>query len=157
MKRITLLLLTAILFLTQCKKDTCDLEDSTKVATATEIADIKSYLTSNGLTADQHSSGIHYQIQTAGNKDKPNLCSDVSVKYTGMLLNGTVFDQSTSTVTFPLKNLIVGWQLGIPLVGKGGKIKLFIPASLGYGGITQPKIPANSHLIFDIELISFIN
>ncbi len=157
MKQIFLLLLSSILLLTQCKKDTCDLADSTKVATAAEIADIKAYLTTNGLTATEHGSGIHYQIQTAGNNSKPNLCSDVSVKYSGMLLNGTVFDQSTSTVTFPLKNLIVGWQLGIPLVGKGGKIKLFIPASLAYGSITQPKIPANSHLIFDIELVSFIN
>ena len=57
--------------------------------------------------------------------------------------------------TFPLLNVIAGWQEGIPLFSKGGEGKLFIPASLGYGYNASNGIPGGSVLIFDIELIDF--
>jgi FKBP-type peptidyl-prolyl cis-trans isomerase FkpA len=53
-----------------------------------------------------------------------------------------------------LGQLIVGWQKGLPLISSGGKITLYIPPSLGYGSAAAGSIPANSILIFDIELIS---
>jgi FKBP-type peptidyl-prolyl cis-trans isomerase FkpA len=74
------------------------------------------------------------------------------VKYTGRLTNGSVFDSSTGA-TFALANLITGWQQGIPYIGKGGKITLYLPPSLGYGSQASGSIPANSILIFEIELI----
>ncbi|HAD33478.1 MAG TPA: FKBP-type peptidylprolyl isomerase, partial [Chitinophagaceae bacterium] len=58
-------------------------------------------------------------------------------------------------VSFGLDGLIVGWQEGIPLIGAGGKIKLYLPPSLAYGSNANGNIPANSSLIFDIDLLGF--
>lgn len=158
MRKIWLILLLAPLFLTSaCKKDKCDLEESSLVASAAEIAVIQNHLTANSLSATQHGSGIFYSISSAGSGDSPTLCASVTVKYKGMLLNGTVFDESTSNVSFPLINLIVGWQKGLPLIKKGGKIRLYIPPSLGYGSASQSGIPGNSTLIFDIDLVGVVN
>ncbi|MFN9955636.1 MAG: FKBP-type peptidyl-prolyl cis-trans isomerase, partial [bacterium] len=73
------------------------------------------------------------------------------------LLDGTIFDQTTGnqTATFPLANLIPGWQEGIPLLQKGGKGTFLLPSALGYGPNPVGPIPANSVLIFEIELIDF--
>lgn len=81
----------------------------------------------------------------------------VTIHYTGALAaDGSVFDSSVSrgeTATFPLDSLIPGWQEGIPGMNVGGKRRLFIPSSLGYGEAgAGSDIPPNSDLIFDIEL-----
>ncbi|MBK7763635.1 MAG: FKBP-type peptidyl-prolyl cis-trans isomerase [Bacteroidetes bacterium] len=149
--RFSLVLLS--LSIVNCNKNKCDLVASSIVASAAEITAIQNHLTANGLTATQHSSGLFYDITNAGSGDNPNLCSSVTVKYKGTLLNGFIFDQSTSNVSFPLKQLIVGWQLGLPLLKKGGSIKLYVPPSLGYGSASQSGIPANSTLIFTIDLV----
>ena len=59
--------------------------------------------------------------------------------------------------SFQLKNLIIGWQKGIPLIQKGGSIRLYIPPSMGYGSKSSSSIPANSTLIFDIDLVGVVN
>ncbi len=78
--------------------------------------------------------------------------------YTGKLVNGTVFDQTPAgaNATLVLGQLIVGWQKGLPLIGTGGKITLYIPPSLGYGSSAVGSVPANSILIFDIELAGIL-
>ena len=154
---ITPLLAIALTFLfPACKKTTCNLHQSGLIASAAEIATIQNYLTTNSLTATQHSNGLFYSITDAGTGDSPDLCSSVTVRYKGSLTNGVIFDQSTNNVSFPLSNLIIGWQHGIPLIKKGGKITLYIPPSLGYGSASQSGIPGNSTLIFEIELIGFV-
>ena len=72
-----------------------------------------------------------------------------------MLITGTVFDQTAAdkTFTYALTGLIKGWQIGIPLMKKGGKATFYVPSELGYGGNDMGVIPPNSILIFDIELI----
>ena len=82
----------------------------------------------------------------------------VTVKYTGTLANGTVFDstekQGGTPATFPLGNVIQGWQQGIPGMKVGGKRKLIIPAKLGYGARgAGAAIPPNATLLFDVELL----
>jgi peptidylprolyl isomerase len=84
--------------------------------------------------------------------------STISVKYTGTLEDGTVFDSTDKhggqPATFQLAKgqLIDGWVQGIPGMKVGGKRKLVIPPDLGYGAQAQSGIPANSTLIFEIEL-----
>ncbi|MCE2787033.1 MAG: FKBP-type peptidyl-prolyl cis-trans isomerase [Bacteroidota bacterium] len=84
----------------------------------------------------------------------------VSVHYTGFLLNGKVFDSSYDRgqpIAFPLGqgNVIKGWEEGIKLMKTGDKIRLIIPAELGYGAAGRPPvIPQNATLLFDCELIS---
>lgn len=120
---------------------------------------IINYLEENGLEAEKHSSGIYFTIIEPGTGEHPASSSTVEVKYKGYLTDKTVFDQTAGDNTFeyPLSGLIPGWQIGIPLLKKGGKGILYIPSGLGYGTYSIGSIPANSVLIFDIELVDFSN
>jgi len=152
MKYVPFLFLVALLGLQSCKKKTnCDAP--TTVAPDAEVTTLANYISSNSITAVKDSRGFYYNLQIAGGS-KPDLCSTVKVNYQGSLTNGSVFDNGNG-VSFPLSNLIPGWQMGIPLVGKTGKIILYLPPSLGYGSQAQSGIPANSILIFTIELLDF--
>ena len=118
---------------------------------------IEKYLDENQLTAERHSSGLYYIIEEPGTGSNPNVNSEVLVKYKGYLLDGTVFDQTpgSESTTFFLFQVIQGWQIGIPLLKKGGKGTFFIPSGLAYGPRPQVGIPANSVLIFETELVDF--
>jgi len=103
-------------------------------------------------------SGLQYQIITEGNGPKPSAEDRVTVHYTGMLLDGTVFDSSVERgepATFPVNGVIQGWVEALQLMPAGSKWKLFIPSALAYGsrGAGQ-SIPPNSILIFEVELLS---
>jgi len=117
---------------------------------------IQSYLTSRSLTATKDASGLYYMTTLAGTGVSPTAASTVEVKYKGYLVNGTVFDQTATgkTASFPLSGLIKGWEIGIPLMKVGGKATFLIPSALGYGSSAVGTIPANSVLIFEIELVS---
>jgi FKBP-type peptidyl-prolyl cis-trans isomerase FkpA len=85
----------------------------------------------------------------------PNINSLVTVAYKGTLTDGTIFDQSSSSgATFPLSNVIQGWQEGIPLFSEGGSGILLIPSALGYGSQPVGNIPENSVLIFEVTLLN---
>lgn len=92
-----------------------------------------------------------------GSGASPSITSTAEVKYKGSLLNGTIFDQTAvdKTFSYALSGLVIGWQIGIPLMKKGGKATFIIPSSLGYGSANLGIIPPNSVLRFDIELIDF--
>jgi len=118
----------------------------------------KNFLAENLKNADvkETPTGLQYIIVEPGNTSKvPGPRDTVSVNYKGTLLDGTVFDQTpegSAPITFPLSNVIPGWTEGLQLVGEGGKIKLFIPASLAYGTQGSGAIGPNETLIFDITL-----
>lgn len=82
--------------------------------------------------------------------------STVSVLYTGALASdGTIFESSGQTpVSFPVNQVIKGWQDGVPGMKVGGVRRLVIPAADAYGAQASEKIPANSALVFDITLLS---
>ena len=97
-------------------------------------------------------SGLQYVIIEEGSSEKIQLQDELLVNYKGTLLDNTVFDQGDS-VSFPLTNVIKGWQEGLCLVGEGAKIKLFVPADLAYGPRATGIIEPNSALIFDVEVL----
>ncbi len=149
--------ITLLLFIAaSCSKNT-DVADYS----ATDKKIIEDYLLAKNLTAQSTASGLHYIIEKPGGTYRANIHSQVSALYKGYLVNDTVFDQSTLTynnpATFALASVIKGWQEGIPLIGVGGKIKLLVPSALGYVNVAKARIPANSVLIFDIEIVDIYN
>lgn len=101
-------------------------------------------------------SGLQYQILKEGTGKTPTAQSTVKVNYEGKLVDGTVFDSSFARkepVELPLGSTIPGWIEGLPLIKEGGSMMLYVPAKLGYGEQSVGSIPANSVLIFKIELI----
>ena len=104
-------------------------------------------------------SGLEYEILTKGTGTvSPKPTDKVQVHYHGTLLDGTVFDSSVERgqpATFGLSQVIAGWTEGLQLMKAGDKFKFEIPANLAYGpNSPSPKIPANSTLVFEVELLS---
>jgi FKBP-type peptidyl-prolyl cis-trans isomerase len=103
-------------------------------------------------------SGLRYEILAAGGAAKPKVTDTVSIRYTGALVDGTVFDSTEgreAPAEISLQDVIPGWTEGVQLIGKGGKIKLYIPAHLAYGDTGVGDIPPGAALVFDVELIDF--
>lgn len=102
-------------------------------------------------------SGLQYKVTQPGTGKKPAATSVVTVHYTGKLLDGKVFDSSVERgepIEFPLNQVIPGWTEGLQLMKEGEKATLYIPSQLAYGEQGVPgTIPANSTLVFDVELI----
>lgn len=103
-------------------------------------------------------SGLQYEVLKAGtdNTKHPTLNDKVKCHYTGTLLNGTKFDSSVDRgepVTFPLGNVIRGWQEAVQLMTVGSKWKLYVPADLAYGDNAPPNIGPGATLIFEVELL----
>lgn len=134
---------------TGCEKDTSCTPKSVQSEEATMLA----YASANGINATAHSSGLYYEIIDPGTGPSPTATSAVSVIYTGKLLDGTIFDQTSTPREFSLNGLIAGWQIGIPLLKKGGFIKLITPSSLAYGCKGVGPIPGNAVLYFEITLV----
>ena len=119
---------------------------------------------SQNLTVQKDPSGIYYQIIEPGSGPSADLTSKIFITYKGQLLDGTTFDQQTDPTktgwllgpSSQSPGLIAGWQIGIPLIKKGGHIKMIIPSSLGYGCMGSPgirqAIPPNEILYFDVTL-----
>ncbi len=101
--------------------------------------------------------GVKYRDLKVGAGESCPEGAKVKVHYTGWLADGTVFDSSRNgqAAEFPLDGLIVGWQEGIPGMKVGGVRKLVIAPEKGYGERATGKIPANSTLTFEIELLGF--
>jgi len=117
---------------------------------------IDEYVAENNLEGSFTQSGLYYVIADTGGVDKPTSSAKISVHYKGNYLDGTILDEGNLSDTY-LSNLIAGWQEGIKLIGKNGKIKLIIPSYLGYGHTPQNGVRADAVIVFDIELIDFSN
>ena len=149
MKKITLLF--SVLILASCSKNE-NCEEVKTAAPVSEVNNLRDYLNTNGITTTEDSRGFFYIINSTGTGDKPTICSSVTVNYVGKLLDGTTFDSGNNS-SFSLSGLITGWQEGIPLIAPGGKITLYLPPTLAYGSSGVGSIPANSNLIFEIDLV----
>jgi FKBP-type peptidyl-prolyl cis-trans isomerase len=104
-------------------------------------------------------SGLCYEIIQPGGEKKPSATDTVTVKYTGRLTDGKVFDSSDTKgkpAVFQVNRMIRGWAEGVQLIGVGGKIKLYVPFSLAYGPANQRNIPPFSTLEFEVELLDVV-
>ena len=132
-----------------------------------DAAIIEQYIADNELDATPATEGLYVVIDDPGAGQNPTINSTVRVKYDGkfielnaqnQLVEGDSFDVSSeSGATFPLSNVIRGWQLGIPLFKTGGVGKLIIPSGLAYGASGSGSIAPNSVLVFDVELLEIVS
>lgn len=110
--------------------------------------------TAEGVKAT--ASGLQYIVLKEGTGKAPTANDVVKAHYKGTLISGEQFDSSYDRgqpAEFPLNGVIKGWTEALQLMKVGGKMKLFIPPDLGYGPSARPGIPANSVLIFEVELL----
>jgi FKBP-type peptidyl-prolyl cis-trans isomerase len=133
---------------------------------------IKDFLSENGIEAERTESGLYYMITEETSGEKPAAGDTVKVNYVGKLMDGTVFDTSFEDlakeaglynpereygpIEIPIGKgrVIRGWDEGIMLLNEGSEATLFIPSGLAYGPrAAGAKIPANSSLVFDVELV----
>ena len=124
-----------------------------------ELTGIVAYAKQDDLDLQMTDTGLFYHIEDAGEGEKAEAGKTVSVHYTGKLLSGEIFDSSrqrNEPISFELGagRVIQGWDEGIALFRVGGKGKLVIPSPLGYGPRAMGSIPAESTLVFDIELVA---
>jgi FKBP-type peptidyl-prolyl cis-trans isomerase len=153
------LLSTAGLFTAACSKD--EVAADTKDYTQIDEDIIKNFLTAaHDTTAQRQASGLYYlPVVTNPSGVRATAGKTVSVLYTGMFLNGQVFDASSlhgnSPISFVLGQgqVIAGWDEGIALMRKGEKGQLFIPSKLAYGASGAGSIPPNTVLRFEVELV----
>jgi len=144
---------------------------------ASEAGKIKNYIAANNLKPQTTASGLQYVINTPGNSERAKPGDTLMLNYTGKLTTKTsagkdnIFDTSIEKVAkdagmhnamaqygprpFTLGRAIPGFDEGIQLIGKGGKITLIIPSRLGYGegGMPQGGISPFAPLVFDVELV----
>ncbi|MCC6182982.1 MAG: FKBP-type peptidyl-prolyl cis-trans isomerase [Bacteroidia bacterium] len=126
-----------------------------------EGVELEAYLKANNITVTPTASGLIFiETQKGKGTAHPGMTDEVTVHYTGTVLNGTEpFDSSVQRgepATFSLTQVIPGWTEGLQLMTKGSKAKLIIPSSLGWGARgAGDKIPPFSTVVFDVELIDF--
>jgi FKBP-type peptidyl-prolyl cis-trans isomerase len=109
-------------------------------------------------------SGLRYEILKPGSGPYPKVGKTVKIQYVGRLLNGKVFDGIGGEDTYNVELssptrpwIIPGWTEGLQKINKGGKIKLYVPPSLGYGDQASDGAPPYSTLIFEIEAVDIID
>ena len=152
-------------------------EQANFIANMEQIAEaekeqLAQYVADKKLKAIPDEEGLYIVVNKKGNGPKVEINRQVAINYTGRLLNGKVFDTSVESVAKengifdpgrkyePLpyrvgeKSLIKGWEKGVINQPAGSKLTLIMPSALGYGPIENGPIPANSPLIFDIEIVS---
>lgn len=119
----------------------------------------KAFLDENGkrVEVSTTASGLQYEVLQEGTGKQPTAQDQVTVHYTGKLIDGTVFDSSVERgqpATFGVTQVIPGWVEALQLMKEGAKWRLFIPSNLAYGPNGAGNvIGPNSTLIFDVELI----
>ncbi|WP_116107753.1 FKBP-type peptidyl-prolyl cis-trans isomerase [Lewinella sp. IMCC34191] len=139
----------AILTVSACSQDDCQGSDM----------DIDEYVTAKIDSLGGDTSMLNrliYIIDEPGGTERPTATSQVEVTYTGKTTEGDEFDSTGDVpVTFPLDQLIQAWQIGLPLIGRGGRIRMFVEPRLAYGANEAANLCPNTALIFDVQLIDF--
>ena len=145
----------------QYEKMQIEMEQNNEQQLSIDLELIENYLKENNINATKAESGLHYEITREGSGENAASGDNVTVHYTGMLLNGEVFDSSVERnqpFSFQLGQgmVIRGWDEGITYFNKGAKGKIYIPSPLGYGPSgAGGVIPPNAVLIFEIEVLDY--
>jgi FKBP-type peptidyl-prolyl cis-trans isomerase len=127
--------------------------DMGKLSDEANAAFLTAYADQDGVT--KRPSGLMYRVVKegpAGGKS-PTVKSAITIKYQGAFIDGTIFDEATTPVTYPLDQLIPAWIEALPLMREGDEWEVVVPYALGYGEQGRGSIPPKQTLVFRIELV----
>lgn len=137
-------------------------EEKAKEQVAKDEKLLQDYFTKNNIKPTKTESGLYYTMSKEGEGVLPKAGEQITVNYTGKTIDGNVFDSNldpkfnhVQPFSFAVGQgqVIKGWDEGLMLMKKGGKATFYIPSTLAYGERSPaPSIPANSILIFDVEV-----
>ncbi|MBS1587807.1 MAG: FKBP-type peptidyl-prolyl cis-trans isomerase [Bacteroidetes bacterium] len=128
---------------------------------------LKEYFAKNHIKATRTASGLYYTIDKKGEGPNVKPGQQVNVNYLGRFLDGNKFDgnvdekyapvagRSVLSFTVGTGRVIAGWEEGLLLLNKGCRATLYLPSALAYGSAGNGRIPANSVLMFNVEMVSF--
>jgi FKBP-type peptidyl-prolyl cis-trans isomerase len=142
--------LVAAIAVAACGGDKSSTAPATDITTTSFDASLNVHLQSMTKTA----SGLYYQDSIVGAGAAVHSGSAVTVGYTGWLANGTKFDGGSIVFTVGAGRVIAGWDEGLVGMKVGGIRKLVVPPSLGYGASANGPIPANSVLVFNVQVVA---
>jgi FKBP-type peptidyl-prolyl cis-trans isomerase len=164
MRKVSVILLLALVSFAGCIDEpltaweilNSNLKKVDQVQLQADIEAIDQYLEDNSIgNVLTESHGVRYVINgSLGSGSKPKLTSNIVFDYVGRLIveDDDSFDDGVD-VTYPLSNLIMAWQLVLPLVPAGTHVTMYIPSGLGYGPQGSGSvIPPNANLIFEVYL-----
>lgn len=157
MKVVALLALMMPFAVTSCLNDDSEDYPNFTEQLQKDLQAIDDYLDTNNIIAEMDDDGfIRYVVhRDSTTTPKPTIDSCATVNYAGYLLDsGQKFDEGNN-FSFPIKGVIDGWRIGIPLLNVGDSVTFYIPSGLGYGyGGFPPEIPSNANLVFRVGLVS---
>jgi FKBP-type peptidyl-prolyl cis-trans isomerase len=138
------------MFLSSCSDTGSDPVLSFQDQWVKDTTAIGAYLRSKNINALTDASGVRFVIDSLASGFPPRINNTVSFKYTGRFLSGTIFDEGD--ITGVVSSYIGGFQVGLSLLPEGTKARLYVPSGYAYGSAGAQGIPANSNLIFEIQL-----
>lgn len=160
--RATFCFLIPVFLLTACSKSeysNADAFNDVEKTIAEQEVMIQEYIRVHNLTMERDFSGLYFKIEDPGDSAHMTLNSVPTINYTRSNLKDSVFDSSFGDTDFDgraLKDHIIGWQIGLQKIGKGGKIFMIIPSPLAFGSTNIGNIiPANTVLVCNVELVDF--
>ena len=141
-----------------CQKSSPGYYSCSDLPPAKDSAALLQFASNHGITASLDTTGLYFQIIDTGTGSKPVSTSKIYVSYTAELMDGTIFDSVSNALNtgWVLNQLIYGWQIGLPKIREGGRIKLLVPSMFGYGcnGSGDGRVPKDAPLYFDVTLVS---
>jgi FKBP-type peptidyl-prolyl cis-trans isomerase FkpA len=151
-----ILISLSVLLLAACGKGSSGSVSCTGVEPSADSSTLLKFAKTHGMTSLKDTAGLYYQVINQGTGATPAPTSTIFVTYTATLMDSTIVDSTTNPARtgFTLGGLIPGWQLGLPNIQAGGRIKLLIPSKYAYGCQGSGPVPPNAPMFFDITLVS---
>ncbi|TXH55375.1 MAG: hypothetical protein E6Q89_06885 [Bacteroidia bacterium] len=134
---------------TGCLK-TSEVKPCTPIPVEQEKAVMQKFATDNAFNMTTDPSGLMYEILNQGTGAAITTNTNIKMKYIGKNMNGQKFDEGTTTEFYPVRNFIVGFQLGLIKLNGGGKVRIITPSSLAYGCAEMAL--KNQPLFFEVEI-----
>jgi len=114
---------------------------------------IREWIRQQNIQYKSTDSGLYYYFENEGQGQKIKYTDSVTVQFKGTLLDSTIFEIEKAPVTFAVNEVIIAWKEVLLMSERNAKIKIIVPPQLGYGNHKLDKIPQNSILLYEIEII----